>query len=136
MRAICDTVSELELFRLSLVNRSILVLKCEYGLVGYKNKTNYKLECNKSAFNVIMLEESSDLNGYYCLKGSHGLYWDIGSDNTLSANSTQATKFGIELLPNNRMIIKGPNGCYLKGEQSGSITSNVQDPKQATQWEF
>jgi hypothetical protein len=24
----------------------------------------------------------------------------------------------------------------LKGEQSGSLTSNIQDPKAATQWEF
>jgi hypothetical protein len=42
-----DCNSEQELFRLHLVNRPILVLKCEYGLVGYKNKTSYKLECNK-----------------------------------------------------------------------------------------
>ena len=136
MKATSDTVTDLEIFRISLVNRPILVLKCEYGLVGYKNKANYKLECNKSTFNVIMLEESEDLTGYYCLKGSHGLYWDIGSDNTLSANSTIPTKFSIELLPNNRMLIKGPNGCYLKGEQSGSLTSNIQEPKAATQLEF
>lgn len=69
MRAISDLVTDLEVFRLSLVNRPILVLKCEYGLVGYKNKTNFKLECNKSTFNVIMLEESNDLNGFYYLKG-------------------------------------------------------------------
>lgn len=69
MRATSDTITDLELFRLSLVNRPILVLKCEYGLVGYKNKANYKLECNKSQFNVVMLEESDDLNGFYCLKG-------------------------------------------------------------------
>lgn len=136
MRAVSDNISDLEIFRISLVNRPILVLKCEYGLVGYKNKTSYKLESNKSTFNVIMLEESPELNGFYCFKGSHGLYWDIGSDNTLSANSKTSTKFSIELLPNNRMLIKGPNGCYLKGEQSGSITSNIQDSKLATQWEF
>jgi fascin 1 len=69
MRATSDTITDLEIFRVSLVNRPILVLKCEYGLIGYKNKTNYKLECNKSTFNVIMLEESDDLSGYYFLKG-------------------------------------------------------------------
>lgn len=31
MRAISDNISDLELFRISLVNRPILVLKCEYG---------------------------------------------------------------------------------------------------------
>lgn len=112
MRATSDTVSDLEVFRVSLVNRPILVLKCEYGLIGYKNRTGYKLECNKSTFNVIMLEECDD--GYYTFKGSHGLYWDIGSDNSLSANSTVKNRFSMELLPNNKMLIRGPNGCYLK----------------------
>jgi hypothetical protein len=51
MRACANQcASEQELFRLHLVNRPILVLRCEYGLVGYKNKTNYKLECNKVIF--------------------------------------------------------------------------------------
>ena len=158
MRATADTITEQELFRISLVNRPILVLKCEYGLVGYKNKTGYKLECNKSTFNVILLEECTAASfdsaeageeqpsalelakddGYYSLKGSHGLYWDIGSDNTLSVCSVRPTRFSIELLPNNRMLIKGPNGGYLRGEQNGSLSccASSTDPKQATQWEF
>ena len=73
MKAVSDTVSDIETFKVSLVNRPILVLKCEYGLIGYKNRTNYKLECNKSTFNVIMLEESKDNPGYYCLKGKINL---------------------------------------------------------------
>lgn len=68
MRAVSENITDMEIFRISLVNRPILVLKCEYGLVGYKNKTSYKLECNKSTFNVIMLEESE--NGCYHLKGN------------------------------------------------------------------
>ncbi len=88
----------------------------------------YKILCHVNL-------KSRILNSYL-LKGSHGLYWDLGSDGTLSANSNMSTKFSFELLPNNRMLIKGPNGCYLKGEQSGSLTSNIQDPKSATQWEF
>jgi hypothetical protein len=67
MKAISDNITDLEIFRISLVNRPILVLKCEYGLVGYKNKSSYKLECNKSTFNVVLLEEAED--GFYCLKG-------------------------------------------------------------------
>lgn len=84
MKAISDSVTDLEVFRISLVNRPILVLKCEYGLVGYKNKTSFKLECNKSTFNVIMLEESDDLKGYYCLKGTkslinHIMHWELNN---------------------------------------------------------
>ncbi len=67
MKAISDNITDLEIFRISLVNRPILVLKCEYGLVGYKNKSSYKLECNKSTFNVVLLEEAEE--GFYCLKG-------------------------------------------------------------------
>ncbi len=70
MRAISENITDMEIFRISLVNRPILVLKCEYGLVGYKNKTGYKLECNKSTFNVILLEESDTSMGYYYLKGT------------------------------------------------------------------
>lgn len=136
MKATSDTVTDLEIYKVSLVNRPILVLKCDYGFVGYKNKTSYKLECNKSSFNVIMLESANDSTGSYYLKGSHGSYWEICPDNTLSATSAVPTKFCIELLPNNRMIIKGPNGCYLKGEQNGCLTMNLQDSKNATQWEF
>ena len=31
MRAVSESVTDLEIFRISLVNRPILVLKCEYG---------------------------------------------------------------------------------------------------------
>ena len=71
MKAVSETITDLEIFRISLVNRPILVLKCEYGLVGYKNKANYKLECNKSTFNVIMREEVEDTLGFYSLKGKY-----------------------------------------------------------------
>ncbi len=69
MKALSDNIGDTEVFRLSLINRPILVLKCEYGLIGYKNKTCYKLECNKSTFNVIVLEECQDKSGSYYFKG-------------------------------------------------------------------
>jgi hypothetical protein len=60
-----------------------------------------------------------------------------GSTTQLSANGTKtASRFSIELLPNNRMLIKGPNGLYLKGQQNGSISCSAVDSRQATQWEF
>jgi hypothetical protein len=136
MKASSESAGDLEVFRIALVNRPILVLKCDFGLVGYKNKTGYKLECNKATFNVVLLEESPDHAGYYYFKGSHCLYWDIGADFGVTATSQQPAAFSIELVPNNRMVIKGPNGCYLKGEQSGSLTCSAQDSRSATQWEF
>jgi hypothetical protein len=84
-------------------------------------------------------------DGYYSLRGSHGLYWTLGSGGgggtaELSANGAErrtATRFAIELLPNNRMLIKAAaNGLYLKGEQNGSIAASALDSASATQWEF
>lgn len=69
MKALSDSIADTEIFRISIINRPILVLKCEYGLIGYKNQTGYKLECNKSTFNVILVEECNDKSGCYYLKG-------------------------------------------------------------------
>jgi hypothetical protein len=73
------------------------------------------------------------------------MYWAMGctvgdanAGTQLSANASARalSRFCIELMPNNRMLIKGPNGLYLKGEQNGSISCSAVDPRQATQWEF
>ncbi len=73
MRAVSENIADLETFRISLVNRPILVLKCEHGLVGYKNKANFKLECNKSTFDVIVLHEVEDTLGFVSFKGNSSL---------------------------------------------------------------
>lgn len=39
-----------------LVNRPILVLKCDQGFVGYKSAGNPKLECNKATYETIRVE--------------------------------------------------------------------------------
>ncbi len=52
------------------------------------------------------------------------------------ANSKIATKFSIELLANNRMVIKAPNGFYLIGEQNGNVSATADNFKHATQWEL
>ncbi|CAF1418885.1 unnamed protein product [Didymodactylos carnosus] len=133
MRAVSDTPSTTETFLLKFINRPIIVLKCDYGLVGYRNKTCYKLECNKSTFHVFQLENDHD--GTYYLKGSHGLYWELLNDSSISVSGREPSKFSIELCQQNRIIIKAPNGQYLKGEQNGSMTT-CSTINQATSWEF
>ncbi|CAF1024117.1 unnamed protein product [Didymodactylos carnosus] len=133
MRAVSDTPSTTETFLLKFINRPIIVLKCDYGLVGYRNKTCYKLECNKSTFHVFSMEDAHD--GSYHLKGSHGLYWELSNDLSISVSGREPSKFSIELCRQNRIIIKAPNGQYLKGEQNGAITT-CSTVNQATLWEF
>ena len=39
-----------------LINRPILVLKCDQGFVGYKGAGSVKLECNKATYETIQVE--------------------------------------------------------------------------------
>ena len=41
-----------------LVNRPVLVLKCEQGFVGYKSSGSNKLECNKASYETIQVERA------------------------------------------------------------------------------
>ena len=53
-----------------LVNRPILVLKCEQGFVGYKSASSPKLECNKATYETIQVERGEKgivhFKGMYC----------------------------------------------------------------------
>jgi fascin 1/2 len=65
--ATSTTVSDKEKFAVVLLNRPLLVLKGEFGLVGYKVKAKDLLECNKSVHDTIYVEHQD--NGEYHLKG-------------------------------------------------------------------
>jgi len=136
MRAISDHSSVPETsFILKFINRPVLVLKCEFGLVGYRNKQCFKLECNKSTFHLFTLEDAGD--GIYYLKGSqNGLYWCLSSDLSVSVTGREPSKFSIELCKQNRILVKAPNGQYLRAEQNGNITATCNNSQQGTQWEF
>lgn len=41
-----------------LVNRPVLVLKCDQGFVGYKSSASTKLECNKATYETIQVERA------------------------------------------------------------------------------
>ena len=58
-----------EAFTLTIVNRPILVLRCDFGFVGFKTPTNPRLECNKSTVTDITYVEHSDDKASYYLKG-------------------------------------------------------------------
>ena len=45
-----------------LINRPILVLKCEQGFVGYKSPGSTRLECNKAAYATIQVNIFHEIN--------------------------------------------------------------------------
>ena len=51
-----------------LINRPVLVLKCDQGFVGYKSSSSNKLECNKANYEMIVVERTD--RGMVYLKGT------------------------------------------------------------------
>jgi hypothetical protein len=50
-----------------LINRPVLVLKCDQGFVGYKSSGSNRLECNKATYETIVVERTD--KGMVHLKG-------------------------------------------------------------------
>ena len=50
-----------------LINRPVLVLKCDQGFVGYKSSSSTRLECNKATYETIVVERTD--KGMVHLKG-------------------------------------------------------------------
>ena len=48
-----------------LVNRPVLVLKCDQGFVGYKAAGATKLECNKATYETIQVERADKGQVYF-----------------------------------------------------------------------
>ncbi|CAF1230727.1 unnamed protein product [Adineta ricciae] len=141
MRAVSDQISLPDAyFLLKFINRPFCVFKCDFGHVGYRNKQSRVLECNKALFTLFTLEEAAEethSEGVVYLKGSDGLYWEISNDLNISVSACEPSKFSLELCSaSSRVVIKAPNGMYLRAEQSGSIQAICQNSRQATQWEF
>lgn len=132
--AVSDGVADRERFFFTIINRPLLVLRCEFGFVGQKTNSNPRLECNKATHDIMHLEHSDEPGSYY-LKGSNGKYWSLSPDCMINADSDQKHPFIFELKGQSRMFIKAPNGRYVKGEQNGIFCAKS-DLSKATQWEY
>ncbi|GAB6020402.1 hypothetical protein CHUAL_003103 [Chamberlinius hualienensis] len=51
-----EAIDDNSKFYFYLINRPILVLKCEQGYVGYKTNSSARLECNKATYETIQVE--------------------------------------------------------------------------------
>ncbi|CAH1794662.1 unnamed protein product [Owenia fusiformis] len=132
--ATSETVTNKEQFQMTLVNRPILVLRCDYGFVGFKSASSNKLECNKSVYDLMQVEHGE--NGTYYIKASNGRYWSISSDGSITAESDQPHAFIFEFHGYSKFAIKSNNGMYLKGEQNGLFGATARELKYATLWEY
>lgn len=134
LTAHCDIISDKEKFTMTLVNRPILVLRCDYGFVGFKSANSNKLECNKSTYDLMQVEHGE--NGTYYIKGSNGRYWSIATDGGVTAESDTPHPFIFEFVAYSRFTIRSQNGMYLKGEQNGLFGATAREQKFATLWEY
>ena len=64
----CDAIEENAKYYFYLINRPILVLKCDQGFVGYKANSSTVLECNKATYETFIVEKSE--NGAVFFKGN------------------------------------------------------------------
>ena len=56
--AINDSIEAKNRFVMTLVNRPVLVLMCDYGFVGAKTAGGSRLECNKALYDYILVESN------------------------------------------------------------------------------
>ena len=68
--AINDVIEAKNRFEVTIVNRPVLVLMCDFGFVGAKTSGNARLECNKANYDQIFVERANGHRGAYALKGS------------------------------------------------------------------
>jgi len=134
--AVSDGVTDKERFFVTIVNRPILVLKCEFGFVGFRTATNPRYECNKSFHDVIYVQHTNGENGNYYLVGHNGKYWSVDGEGNINADRPDPQPLIIELRGQSKMAIRAPNGHYIKGEQNGIMSAKSSDLQKATLWEY
>jgi len=116
-----------------LINRPILVLKCDQGFVGYKAAGSVKLECNKASYATIQVERVEE--GQVHFKGQNGKYWHVTADG-ICCDSEVGQGFSLELREPTKMCIKTSSGKYVVAGKNGSFSEGGSEVEAATRWEY
>ncbi|XP_014213718.1 protein singed-like [Copidosoma floridanum] len=117
-----------------LMNRPVLVLRCEQGFVGPKSAAGPKLECNKAAYETIRVERCE--RGVVRFKGQNGKYWHVDSEGVTVDSDAPGCGFYLELREPSRLAIKCTDGRYLAAGKNGALRLGEADFASATLWEF
>lgn len=128
-----EQIDDASKFYFYLINRPILVLKCEQGFVGYRAGSGSKLECNKANYEAVQVERAP--KGLVYFKGHHGQYWQTGGDG-VSADGDTPEGFYLELREPSKLCIKTTSGGYLIAEKNGAFSATGLGFEKATRWEF
>ncbi|XP_067935322.1 fascin-like isoform X2 [Watersipora subatra] len=127
-----DSCGDKEKFKMTILNRPIMILKGEFGFLGLKNN---KIEANRPTYDAFELKQAH--NGLYNFKGSNGKYWTTDGGQVMCVGEQgEATGFQLELLGNSRIGIKTADGNYLRGENNGVLTASAPEIKNDSKYEF
>jgi len=129
----CEGVEDKTKYHFYLINRPILVLKCDQGFVGYKAAGSAKLECNKATYETIQVERAE--RGLVYFKGQNGKYW-AGHGDGISCDGEAGQGFYLELREPTRICIKSAAGEYVVAGKNGGFSLGGEDPELATYWEY
>ena len=69
LAASSDSITDKEKFIMTIINRPIFIVKCEYGFWGFKAPGNARVECNKHNYDIMLLEHTWGESGIYYIKG-------------------------------------------------------------------
>jgi len=128
----CEGGEENARFYFYLVNRPILVLKCDQGFVGYRTGT-IKMECNKATYETIQVEKGE--LGIVYFKGQNDKYW-VARDGGIYCDSDTPKGFYLELREPTRMCIKTAGGQYVVSQKNGGFSAESVPAESATRWEY
>ncbi|KAH8037411.1 hypothetical protein HPB51_009966 [Rhipicephalus microplus] len=130
----CEPGDPAAKFHFALVNRPVLVLRCDQGFVGRKGPSSPRLECNRASYEIVHVERAD--RGVCHLKGNNGKYWGIAEDGSISVDSDDTCGFYVELREPSRLCLKTADGSYLNADKNGAFKAGAADPSQATLWEY
>lgn len=116
-------------FIFELINRPILVLRCEHGYIGLSG--NAKIHCNRGTDDAIHVE---NVSGKYRLKMANGKAWKANDSGTISLASGEGDLFLFMLCGKNQMKIQTVDGKYLIGDLIGPIMVGGTD--KSFVWEY
>ncbi|XP_059617455.1 protein singed [Phlebotomus argentipes] len=132
--ATSESIEDIAKFYFYLINRPILVLKCEQGFVGYRAQHSNKLECNKATYETILVERAE--KGIVHFKGHNGKYWRIDGDGITVDADSPSDGFYLELREPTRICIRSTDGRYLGATKNGTFRIVEGGSDSATQWEY
>ncbi|XP_072903814.1 fascin-like [Hemitrygon akajei] len=126
----CFAADNSQEFIMQLVNRPLLILQSDFGFVGFGSGTQ-RLDGNMPMYEASRM--TSDEDGYYQFKLlSTDKYWEMDKDGYITGTGEQPINFIIQLVGSNVLILKAPNGKYVKTQQRGDFRAIGEDARSAT----